>query len=265
MDSTNRDDEEASTSNAPPTPDRMRHPPWLMEDPWHVEVRNACTGEHMLGPLPIYPTEKVGSLMRRLQYHAWNVRANDDPTKRFKIIFRGCELHPLDDMRWAILDGMPFPMIDTTQKIVLKAIAVPVLLSWDQFLAMPAIRDRHSGIDDAYTKLIRPLRRLCNETAGNAIDISEHWAYDWRQLLKIMPTHSTRQLIGLGITGVAFWHVNPSEDDREIFPLNPIDCEDACSFFEITSANGDQWHINIHTSADSQLTCSLDHFPFPHS
>lgn len=236
-----------------------------MEDPWHVEVLNACTGERMLGPLLIYPTEKVGNLMRRLQHHhACNVRANDDPSKRFKIIFRGCELHPLDDMEWAILDGRPFPMPDTTQKIVLKAIAEPVLLSWHQFVAMPAIRDLQSAIDDAHIQLIRPLRRLCNETGGNAIDISNS-AYDWRQLLKIIPTHSTRQLIGPGITGVAFWHVNSIEDDREIFPLNPIDCEDACSFFEITSANGDQWHINIHTSADSQLTCSLDHFPFPDS
>ena len=252
-----------------------------------VEVMNACTGDHMFGPILLQYTEKVSFLIRRLQYHAFTHCAAES-CKRFKLIFNGRHLDPsqslqvvrvVNDMLEATDNDRDISQMDTAQMMVLDAIAEPILFTWDQLIAMPGREVGPDGENVRWTPsqrdsplriamhawgMQKQMRRLCIALKIEEIDVNGT-NYDWRLLMKKMITPSTKQIIGPGITAITFRLL--SAIDPNYAPGGPEYMQSSFTAiadpgrrhaFEITSANGDTWLMHFHATGARDL----EHFPF---
>ena len=144
-----------------------------------------------------------------------------------------------------------------SQELVLTMIASPVLLSWDQLVARPAMRKRAGRGGKGACAKQRQLRTQCFQNSINCLDLSD-FDYDWRLLLKTMPSLYTRAVIGPGVVQFTFRL------------LDTIDCNYAGRYgrhwtdsgqrhvFEMSCASGDQWHMRFHRRGN----CDLQRLPF---
>jgi hypothetical protein len=74
--------------------------------------------------------------------------------------------------------------------VVFKMIAEPLLLTWEQLFAMPAMRKRAGRGGKAACLKQRELRAFCFENNIARVDLGRS-AYNWRILLKTIPCLNT--------------------------------------------------------------------------
>ena len=218
-----------------------------------IRVVSALSAEHMFGPLRIQRTEKVNCLVRQLQHLSFSENPHRIG-KQIQLVWNDRILDP----------SMPVPLLDPapSQELVLSMITEPVLLSWDQLVAMPAMRKRAGRGGGAACVKQRHLRAFCFENNIRQVDLSNS-DYDWRLLLKTKPSIGRKDVIGPGVVSFMFrllddidWnyiryvgigHYNKHAEDmgeRHVF--------------ELSSANGDRWHLHFHHRG----SCHLEHLRF---
>ena len=134
-----------------------------------------------------------------------------------------------------------------SEPMVLEMIAEPLLLTWEQLLAMPAMRKQAGrGGKGAYIQQ-RILRAHCLENHILYVDLATS-GYNWRLLLKTMPCLNTPEVIGSGIVGVSF---------RLLADIDP-NYGAARHVFELNCANGNKWHLHFHQRG----SCNRTFLPF---
>ena len=158
---------------------------------------------------------------------------------------------------------MPVPQLAyPTQELVLSMIAEPVLLSWDQLVAMPPMRKRAGRGGKGACVEQRRLRVFCFENNIRQVDLSNS-DYDWRLLLKTMPSVRTQIVIGPGVVRFTFrlldtidWNYYGNRRRR----VHGMHMEDTGvrHVFEICCADGDAWHAHFHQRG----SCDLQHVRF---
>jgi len=131
--------------------------------------------------------------------------------------------------------------------MVLEMVAEPLLLTWEQLLAMSPMRKRAGRGGKAACIKQRQLRAFCFENGIEAVELATS-AYNWRLLLKTMPCLNTPDVIGPGIVGFSF---------RLLSEIDP-NYDAARHVFELSCANGDQWHLHFHQRGN----CDRRHLPF---
>jgi hypothetical protein len=130
---------------------------------------------------------------------------------------------------------------------VLEMIAEPLLPTWEELVAMPAVRKQAGrGGKTACTEQ-RNLRASCLEKHTDVIELARS-AYNWRLLLKTMLCLNTPEVIGPGIVGFSF---------RLLEEIDP-NYAAARHVFELKCANGDHWHLHFHQRGN----CDRRHLPF---
>ena len=213
----------------------------------------ALSGDRMFGPLQVPCGEKVSQVVRRLQ-HSFFTANPDGVGQRFQLAWKDQQLDPSARL---------------CHDYELTVIASPVLLSWDQLVAMPAMRKRSGrGGKGACTKQ-RQLRTWCFHNNIGQLDLSyDNLGYDWRLLLKTMPKLNTRAVIGPGIVQFMFRLLDTIDPNYEgNTPIDPIlfyrPRPHWADFgqrhvFEMSCANGDRWHLHFHQHGN----CDLEHLPF---
>ena len=137
--------------------------------------------------------------------------------------------------------------VESEPKVVFKMIAEPLLLTWEQVLAMPAMRKRAGRGGKAACLKQRELRAFCFENNIDEVDLARS-AYNWRLLLKTMPCLNTPDVIGPGIVGFSFRLL--SEIDPHYAAQRHV--------FEFICANGDRWHLHFHQRGN----CDRRHLPW---
>ena len=218
-----------------------------------IRVVSALSAEHMFGPLRIQRTEEVSWLVRQLQHLSFS----DNPHgigKQIQLVWNDRILDPL----------MPLPHLDLapSQELVLSMIAEPVLLSWDQLVAMPAMRKRAGRGGKGACVKQRQLRVFCFENNIRRVDLSNS-DYDWRLLLKTIPSLRTKAVIGPGVVSFMFrllddidWNYRGHAITR-YYRKHPEDMGER-HVFEMSCANGDRWHLHFHKGG----SCHLEHLRF---
>ena len=218
-----------------------------------LRVVSALSAEHMFGPLRIQRTEEVSWLVRQLQHLSFS----DNPHgigKQIQLVWNDRILDPL----------MPLPHLDLapSQELVLSMIAEPVLLSWDQLVAMPAMRKRAGRGGKGACVKQRQLRVFCFENNIRRVDLSNS-DYDWRLLLKTIPSLRTKAVIGPGVVSFMFrllddidWNYRGHAITR-YYRKHPEDMGER-HVFEMSCANGDRWHLHFHKGG----SCHLEHLRF---
>ena len=73
--------------------------------------------------------------------------------------------------------------VESEPKVVFKMIAEPWLLTWEQLVAMPAMRNRAGRGGKGACRKQRELRAFCFQNNIARVDL-ERSAYNWRLLLK---------------------------------------------------------------------------------
>jgi hypothetical protein len=221
-----------------------------------LRVLSACTGEHMFEPLQVHPTDTVGWLLRRLQHLCFM----DDPHgigKRIQLTWNDRILDPSE-----LVSHLDLP---PSKVLVLSMIADPVLLSWDQLVAMPAMRKRAGRGGKGACRKQRQLRVFCFENNIREVDLSSS-DYNWRLLLKTMPCLNRQTVIGPGVVKFAFrlldetdWNYVAMIANCPWFgPTSHAQDMGERHVFEISCANGHQWHVHFHKGG----SCDLKHVPF---
>ena len=218
-----------------------------------LRVVSALSAEHMFGPLRIQRTEEVSWLVRQLQHLSFS----DNPHgigKQIQLVWNDRILDPL----------MPVPLLDLapSQELVLSMIAEPVLLSWDQLVAMPAMRKRAGRGGGAACVKQRHLRAFCFENNIRQVDLSNS-DYDWRLLLKTKPSIGRKDVIGPGVVSFMFRLLDDIDwNYRRYVAIGQYNkhAEDMGErhVFEMSSANGDRWHLHFHHRG----SCHLEHLRF---
>ena len=137
--------------------------------------------------------------------------------------------------------------VELEPKVVLKMVAEPLLLTWEQLLAMPAMRKRAGRGGKAACLKQRELRAFCFENNIYEVDLARS-AYNWRLLLKTMPWLNTPDVIGPGIVGFSF---------RLLSEIDPHYAAER-HVFELNCANGDRWHLHFHHRGN----CNRRYLPF---
>ena len=141
-----------------------------------------------------------------------------------------------------------------TEPMVLEMIAEPLLLTWEQLLAMPAMRKQAGRGGKAACIKQRQLRAFCFEKNIQAVDLARS-AYNWRLLLKTMPCLNTPDVIGPGIVGFSFRlleEIDPNYGASERL------LGAALHVFELNCANGGRWHLHFHQHGN----CDQRYLPF---
>lgn len=210
-----------------------------------LRVVSALSSEHMFGPLRIPRTEKVSSVVRKLQH----LSLSDNPDgigKQIQLVWNDRILDPL----------MPVPHLDLepSQELVLSMIAEPVLLSWDQLVAMPAMRKRAGRGGKGACVKQRRLRVFCFDNNIRQLDLSES-DYDWRLLLKTMPSLRTNTVIGPGVVRFMFRLLDAIDGNYAGRYGKHVEDMGQRHVFEMSCANGDQWHLHFHQGG----SCDLEH------
>ena len=126
-------------------------------------------------------------------------------------------------------------------------IAEPLLLTWEQLLAMPAMRKQAGRGGKGACIQQRILRAHCLENHILYVDLATS-GYNWRLLLKTMPCLHTPEVIGPGIVGFSF---------RLLADIDP-NYGAARHVFELNCANGDKWHLHFHQRG----RCNRTFLPF---
>ena len=137
--------------------------------------------------------------------------------------------------------------IESEPTLVFKMIAEPLLLTWEQLVAMPTCRKLAGRGGKGACRLQRILRVSCLENNIDEVDLARS-SYNWPLLLKTMPCLNTPDVIGPGIVGFSFRLL------RDIDPNYAAERH----VFELTCANGDRWHVHFHQRGN----CDLTNVPF---
>ena len=218
-----------------------------------LRVVSALSAEHIFGPLRIQRTEKVSWLIRQLQH----ISFSENPHrigKQIQLVWNDRILDP----------SMPVPLLDPapSQELVLSMIAEPVLLSWDQLVAMPAMRKRAGRGGKGACVKQRQLRVFCFENNIRQVDLSNS-DYDWRLLLKTVPSLRTKAVIGPGVVSFMFRLLDYIDCNHRVYELigqHTKHAEDMGErhVFEMSCANGDRWHLHFHQRG----SCHLEQLKF---
>ena len=224
-----------------------------------IRVVSALSAEHMFGPLRIQRTEKVNCLVRQLQHLSFSENPHRIG-KQIQLVWNDRILDP----------SMPVPLLDPapSQELVMSMITEPVLLSWDQLVAMPAMRKRAGRGGGAACVKQRHLRAFCFENNIRQVDLSNS-DYDWRLLLKTKPSIGRKDVIGPGVVSFMFRLLDDIDWNYIRYGIyghyNTIGhynkhAEDMGErhVFEMSSANGDRWHLHFHHRG----SCHLEHLRF---
>ena len=207
-----------------------------------LRVTSPITGREILPPLQIQKHQKLRSLLRQLQYIAYNEQ------QRAILIRLQCDDCILDPERSLMQCHSATEHMDVeSEPIVLEMIAEPLLLTWEQLHAMPAMRKQANRGGKAACIKQRQLRAFCLEKNIDAVELTRS-AYNWRFLLKTMPCLNTPDVIGPGIVGFSF---------RLLKEIDP-NYDAALHVFELNCANGDRWHLHFHKHGN----CNRRYLPF---
>jgi hypothetical protein len=208
-----------------------------------IRVASSVSGEQIFGPLRIQRTQKTSSLLRQLQHIAYTEHQS---ALRIRLTFDDWILDPSRPVMQyhAATEHMG---VESEPEVMLKMIAEPLLLTWEQLLAMPAMRKRAGRGGKAACIKQRELRAFCFENSIDEVDLARS-AYDWRLLLKTMPHLNTPDVIGPGIVGFSF---------RLLSETDPNYAAERHEF-ELSCANGDRWHLHFHQNGNFDRR----HLPF---
>ena len=207
-----------------------------------LRVTSPITGREILPPLQIQKHQKLRSLLRQLQYIAYNEQ------QRAILIRLQCDDCIIDPERSLMQCHSATEHMDVeSEPIVLEMIAEPLLLTWEQLHAMPAMRKQANRGGKAACIKQRQLRAFCLEKNIDAVELTRS-AYNWRLLLKTMPCLNTPDVIGPGIVGFSF---------RLLKEIDP-NYDAALHVFELNCANGDRWHLHFHKHGN----CNRRYLPF---
>ena len=207
-----------------------------------LRVTSPITGREILPPLQIQKHQKLRSLLRQLQYIAYNEQ------QRAILIRLQCDDCIIDPERSLMQCHSATEHMDVeSEPIVLEMIAEPLLLTWEQLHAMPAMRKQANRGGKAACIKQRQLRAFCLEKNIDAVELTRS-AYNWRLLLKTMPCLNTPDVIGPGIVGFSF---------RLLKEIDP-NYDAALHVFELNCANGDRWHLHFHQRGN----CNRRYLPF---
>jgi len=212
----------------------------LMQTSRSVQITVECSfsGEQVFGPLRIQRTQSTSSLLRQLQHIAYTEHQR---ALLVRLTFDGLLLDSSRPAPWIHMG------VESGPKVVFKMIAEPLLLTWEQLCAMPAMR-KHAGRGGrGACRKQRELRAFCLENNIARVDLARS-AYNWRLLLKTMPCLNTPVVIEPGIVGFSFCLI--SEIDLNYAAERHV--------FELTCANGDRWHLHFHR----QGNCDRRHLPW---
>ena len=215
----------------------------------HLRVVSSFTGEEIFQPIQIQRQQKIRSLLRQLQHIAYNEH------ERAILIRLKCNDCILDPERQVMqYHAATEHMGSESEPMILEMIAEPVLLTWEQLLAMPAMRKQAGRGGKVACIKQRQLRDFCFEKNIDGVDLAGS-AYNWRLLLKTMLCNrpwrlslKTPDVIGPGIVGFSF---------RLLKEIDP-NYDAARHVFEINCANGDRWHLHFHQRGN----CDRRHLPF---
>jgi hypothetical protein len=229
-----------------------------LEEGLSLEVMSALTGEHMFGPFRLQPHEKVSVLLRRLQHLAFTDNP-DESSKRIQLTLNDRILDP----SMSVLQSTADLDVALSRKLTLNMITEQVLLTWDQLVAMPAMRKRAGRGGKGACDIQRRLRLYCFENKIREVDLSKS-DYDWPLLLKTMPSLNTQTVIGPGVIGFMFRLLDnidlnyaPGGVAHRNFTVHGGDTGERHAF-EISCANGDLWHVHFHQKG----SCDLEHLPY---
>ena len=208
-----------------------------------ITVESSVSGEQIFGPLRVPRTVKTSSLLRQLQHIAYTEHKS---ALLIRLTFDDCILDPSRPVMQyhAATEHMG---VESEPKVVFKMIAEPLLLTWEQLFAMPAMRKHAGRGGKAACRKQRELRAFCFENNIARVDLARS-AYNWRLLLKTMPCLNTPDVIGPGIVGFSFCLL--SEFDPNYAAERHV--------FELTCANGDRWHLHFHQHGN----CDRRHLPW---
>jgi hypothetical protein len=208
-----------------------------------ITVESSVSGEQIFGPLRIQRTQKTSSLLRQLQHIDYTQHQS---ARLIRLTFDDCILDPSRPVMQyhAATEHMG---LEPEPKVEFKMIAEPLLLTWEQLLAMPAMRKRAGRGGKAACLKQRELRAFCLKNSIDEVDLARS-AYDWRLLLKTMPCLNTPDVIGPGIVGFSF---------RLLSEIDPNYAAER-HVFELNCANGDRWHLHFHQRGN----CDRRHLPF---
>ena len=201
----------------------------------HLRVVSPITGEEIFQPLQIHRQQTIRSVLRQLQHIAYNEQ-HKAILIRLKSTCHDCFLDP----------QIPCCFLDP-ENMVLEMIAEPLLLTWEQLLAMPAMRKQAGRGGKAACLAQRRLRALCFEKNIDVVELAGS-AYNWRLLLKTMPCLNTPGVIGPGIVGFSFRLLKEIDTNYNA----------ALHVFELNCANGDRWHLHFHQRGN----CDRRYMPF---
>ena len=208
----------------------------------HLRVVSAVTGEEIFQPLQIQRQQRLRSLLRQLQHIAYNEH------QRAILIRLKCDDCILDPERPVMqYHASTEHMGVESEPVVLEMIAEPLLLTWEQLLAMPAMRKQAGRGGKAACIKQRQLRAFCFEKNIDVVELASS-AYNWRLLLKTMPCLNTPDVIGPGIVGFSF---------RLLKEIDP-NYDAALHVFELNCANGARWHLHFHRHGN----CDRRYLPF---
>ena len=208
----------------------------------HLRVVSPITGEEIIQPLQIQRQQKLRSLLRQLQHIAYNEH------QRAILIRLKCDDCILDPERPVMQYHAATEHMDVeSEPMVLEMTAEPLLLTWEQLLAMPAMRKQAGRGGKAACIKQRQLRAFCFENNIDGVELAKS-AYNWRLLLKTMPCLNTPDVIGPGIVGFSF---------RLLKEIDP-NYDAALHVFELNCANGSRWHLHFHQRGN----CDRRYLPF---
>ena len=242
-------------------------------DAFALTIVSALSGDRIFGPLRIQRHENVNCLLRRLQHLS---HLNPEMSgKQIQLLHNDRILDPSMPVLFSRLQHLlaSCKATDWEHELEFTMIVKPVLLTWEQLVAMPAMRKRAGRGGKNACVQQRRLRVLCFENHMREVDLSNS-DYDWRLLLKTMSSAVTkdgtnacvqqrrlRVVIGVGVTRFTFRL------------LDTIDCNYAPGsyadhrhggytgerhVFELSCANGDRWHLHFHQHG----SCDLEHLAF---
>ena len=169
--------------------------------------------------------------------------------KQIQLLHNDCILDP----------SMPvLQSTDILPALELAMIAMPLLLTWAQLVAMPClpILCFEHGLPLEERRACthqRHLRIFCFENNMREVDLSDA-GYEWRLLLKTMPSAITQDVIGVGVTRFTFRLLDSIDENYTGYRGYTGERH----VFEISCADGDRWHLHFHTMG----SCDVEHLPF---
>ena len=124
-----------------------------------ITVESSVSGEQIFGPLRIQRTQLTRSLLRQLQHIAYTEHQR---ALLIRLRFDDCILDPSRPVMQyhATTEHMD---VESEPTVVFKMLAEPLLLTWEQLLAMPAMRKRAGRGGKAACLKQRELRAFCFE------------------------------------------------------------------------------------------------------